>query len=1236
MRRSFILTESIHIQYYLDETVQQKIHVSRFENALLNLIVSFQKLSRILQYTLVMVELRQILLDAVEGHTSCQALVNLFWHYSPAIQKCANGREQRTALLLALSTFSKAQARRFFHAVDALLTKIVQDEMFVPESAYEDDEGTTVSDAQSTSALLFIKAAAFCMEKYILNVVEKIKKQSSTSNRSSRQSIAVPGEVMAVMGKMHDCLFTLQSCGGEGLLVQNKICSVCELWWNEDVEEKEYMVVQFLPLLLAKTLDETVGTKADVKRLFNMREALQIFDFDCSSSSDLKSLLLRTVSSPAYLKTSDGKRLIAYLYQLSFPQDLFKAMRVQIPDAKKVVLEAYSEVLFRAWKDENIVCDDTDRKPVIERVALQDLSYNLLHIANPAMKKNLSITLHPFHQAKKSPEVQKLLHRLYGPILWRSLRAANPRVRVQAAQVLSVVFPLPDGVNVQKAMEKAIAALINLLNDGDPRVRVSGSSAACNVLATYWDAIPTNDIRTILRLIIEKHANDVSSSAVRAGSLSAISNLLEQGEESHAVLRGMLPRLGNLIHDKVERVRLAAVRLLQTVKTLKGIKYYHVVPVHHLLARLAEDGNTKMLVNPVSSALTGLMQNSYFPQNKSGSEQAHRTLSFLSSDPMAASVFYSNLSAHLSVNSVAKLAAMLMKCLFMAVENDLPKSNIGKRRREDLANGGKSGLSACNTALMANVAETICCLWESIEEELSKPEEKPVNDFLLDAFSGKVLATVYSYFEEKASMSNEDIEQNLYYHRVCAALLRCAGRLEQESVEGLTQQITAKLSCDEASIDLTPHVALLCLWGKTEEVIQSLSASIVRGLCAVDDDFENQNIQLDQIVGINEVHPTVMPQLAPYKAMEVVDTILRGEDPSSMAARKVILNSESQALEAALEKGFDYAENLLQSFSDHPNVTLILQACETYGRLALHKHASCDVLNQQARRLLEWTTDHVIPVLQQPSVASTPFRELDLSRISNVSDTTPGSPLRPKAKRVDRKRTPNRNSIQTEYSFVDVPYCSAVSLLDSSCIIYSEWLAVGGLGVEGIAIAASKWCRAACASQELLSSFLRLAVQLSACENNFLWETLLLQQPHETSLVKKAFALCLTRTNQTGLCNSFLNAASALIHEPFNAEDSATDEETLPIQNILGDNNYMATAFEVILSHHAASIAFVKTLIEPENQKWENGLTSFKVRCVSYLLDSSTAAPSIENILCSSAVGGKMQDLASKLRTVKA
>jgi condensin-2 complex subunit G2 len=232
--------------------------------------------------------------------------------------------------------------------------------------------------------------------------------------------------------------------------------------------------------------------------------------------------------------------------------------------------------------------------------------------------------------------------------------------------------------------------------------------------------------------IVAEHASDKSSSAVRAGAVNSISLLLE-AEESHAVLRALLPSIGNLIHDKVERVRLATVKLLLQVKKISGIKYYHVVPVEHLQARLADEGLPPSNPHgPVPCVLTELMMNSYCPQgsNVSGTDQVKRTIAFLTSDPVAAHVFYSNIATHLSVSSVAKLTAMLLKCLCASVDTEKAtmaenQAKEGKKRRRygkqqqdndyDEAEGGTT-LTAANTSLMAALAKTICCLWESVSQ----------------------------------------------------------------------------------------------------------------------------------------------------------------------------------------------------------------------------------------------------------------------------------------------------------------------------------------------------------------------------------------------------------------------------------------------------------------------------------------------------------------------------------------
>ena len=225
--------------------------------------------------------------------------------------------------------------------------------------------------------------------------------------------------------------------------------------------------------------------------------------------------------------------------------------------------------------------------------------------------------------------------------------------------------------------------------------------------------------------IIAKHASDASSSQVRAAAVNAVTTLLEE-DKTHAVLRPLLPSLGNLIHDKSEKVRLAVVRMLLFVKKIRGMRYYHVVPAQHLLARLEDEGcSCNNPTGPVALALTELLSNSFFPigSKKTMNDIIIRTLRLLTDNPGAALTFYRNASSQLSVSSITNLIAALMKCLCMLIEeekkaNDEDVSNLSQVFPEGDSDECKNACAKIfmksNTALMATIAESISMLWESV------------------------------------------------------------------------------------------------------------------------------------------------------------------------------------------------------------------------------------------------------------------------------------------------------------------------------------------------------------------------------------------------------------------------------------------------------------------------------------------------------------------------------------------
>jgi condensin-2 complex subunit G2 len=448
------------------------------------------------------------------------------------------------------------------------------------------------------------------------------------------------------------------------------------------------------------------------------------------------------------------------------------------------------------------------------------------------------------------------------------------------------------------------------------------------------------NVFTLSRLtgLVREHASDASSSNVRAGAVNAITIMIE-APQSHTALRPLLPLIGNLIHDRNEKVRLAVASMLVRLKNISGIKYYHVVPMEHLTSRLSDEGRLNIR-GPVASKLTALMINSYFPQgeNISATKQIQRTCDLLAKDPTTAKVFYANISEHLKVDQVVKLICILHNCLYSAVEAEqLSQNGAGLKRSRnkkqkasssdhDNETHTKSVISANETRVMAALVDTISVLWESIESKLKTKAGREHNEHLIKQFSGSTLLVALAHFEQRALLCDDDPSEQEDCYRTCASILRCAGRLPSKAIEGLVTHISQSLASlrdsTNASGNVSAFIALLCLWDMTEEVATSLATSIVSSFES-DYALKYEHLASDSLndsrkrrsgrraTASNQL--VAVPMLPALVALDVLSDVLRGSDPSSAAARECILDSPiaTQAIDAALERGIKYAERIL-------------------------------------------------------------------------------------------------------------------------------------------------------------------------------------------------------------------------------------------------------------------------------------------------------------------------------------
>ncbi|CAL9041201.1 unnamed protein product [Musa banksii] len=443
---------------------------------------------------------------------------------------------------------------------------------------------------------------------------------------SHPNNLFAPSVLLPSVRSLHDGLVLYE--WDPALLSQ--VASLCEEWWKANLPGRENLVSQSLPFLLSSSLTE--GKKADVRRVYALREAFLLFDYVDESIEDMKTLLVRCVITPVYLKMDEGRKFVAFMLGLNgqLMKESLVLMKSQIPFGRKSVLEAYADILFRSWKG-----SEESLREEIEDGFLQGLIEGAIHASSKLLAASVRRVLGGFIEQRMTVGVEKLLLRLVEPVLFRSLQVANSNVRQNALHLLLDVFPLedPDATNEVKdsLLNKQFFLLEKLLLDDCPEVRSVAVEGSCRILHLFWEIIPSSTITKFLAKIVDSMSIDICYE-VRMSSINGIIYLL-QNPQSHEVMKVLLPRLGSLFSDPVLSVRVSVVDLLLAVRDLRTIQFNKVVSLNDLLSSLANDHPR------VASKITKLLIPSYFPSKLAIKEACSRCLALIRRSPDAGARF---------------------------------------------------------------------------------------------------------------------------------------------------------------------------------------------------------------------------------------------------------------------------------------------------------------------------------------------------------------------------------------------------------------------------------------------------------------------------------------------------------------------------------------------------------------------------------------------------------------------
>ena len=445
----------------------------------------------------------------------------------------------------------------------------------------------------------------------------------------------------------------------------DRTAKLSEAFWSGSLPGREQLVPQTATYLLNCALNEG-GRVSDVKRVYAFRDALTLLEYEGADAVVLRQQLVQCAVSPLFLSVPEGKRFISTLFGLhpDLIDQLHAAIKATLPLCPQAFVEDYADVYYRAWRAASGIY-----LARIEGAVVQDLMDRAVHAQRGpggGLASTLRTVLKGFTSKKKERGVDEMMCRLYSPIIWRALKAANGIVRANAAALLIDAFPLSDPeapvADADALLQRQVDAFKSMLEDTSPLVRATGVEGVCRVASVYWELLPPATIGTLLGKIVGDLARDAAAAHVRVATVKGMDFLLDN---HHAVplLQKLLPQLRDLCHDPSERVRGVFLNLLLTIKGMRGIKFWDVAPVEHLLARLNIESKTN------AGKIVQLLAPTYFPLNKKDVERVERCLALVRSNLPAGRRFYQLLADHVPSSALARFSVAICKCVHATVSD---------------------------------------------------------------------------------------------------------------------------------------------------------------------------------------------------------------------------------------------------------------------------------------------------------------------------------------------------------------------------------------------------------------------------------------------------------------------------------------------------------------------------------------------------------------------------------------
>ncbi|XP_049828572.1 condensin-2 complex subunit G2-like isoform X7 [Schistocerca gregaria] len=446
--------------------------------------------------------------------------------------------------------------------------------------------------------------------------------------------------------------------------IKQKIVKLSEEWCRRKLLLYNSAIVVTFEYLFEVSLKKG-ATKADVRRACGLRSAVKLE----SNIAKNRQLFLDAMRNINYLTTKEGCKFLALVLTMDdeLTKDMHGVCKGFLLECNRNIAKAYGDIYYTAWS-----VADTAMRKFIEEYLIQDFMARIMDLKRQVLEmsqlgqKVLTI-LHAFHTHKSNTQVRSMLATLYEPILWRNLKSPNSTVRSNAAEVFLDAYPLErcgEGRDKNVAFaERQHKIMTELLTDKWHVVRIIAVRHICQIASDFWQVIPPEVIQQWLTIVITQLAWDSSSAEVRRSVYRGMRALVVNPLCAE-YMQKVLPHMQDGIHDTNARVRTAFVEMLVACKDASSIKFWLIVPLNHLLARLEVDEQA------VAQRIVKLLFESFYPYERGPEVTLKRIMNMIVLSPIGSRKFFFYSKSVLSFESSVQLVLSIMTYILRYVKSE--------------------------------------------------------------------------------------------------------------------------------------------------------------------------------------------------------------------------------------------------------------------------------------------------------------------------------------------------------------------------------------------------------------------------------------------------------------------------------------------------------------------------------------------------------------------------------------